>query len=124
MDFLSQRQSIIAQNVANADTPGYRPRDLEEQDFGKILGDISGGRSGIQKVSMASSSADHIGGSSMDPAKARKQKEVYEATLSGNSVVIEEQLVKSNKNTMDYNLMSNLYQKNVGLIRSALGTGR
>ena len=29
LDYLSQRHKVIAENIANADTPGYRPRDLE-----------------------------------------------------------------------------------------------
>jgi len=126
MDFLSQRQVLINQNVANADTPGYKPRDLKDMDFGKILGDINKNASnGVQQVSLGGTAGKHIGASaSGETAKVEKQRETYEATLSGNSVVLEEQLVKSNQNNMDYNLMANLYQKNVGLIRTAIGSNR
>ena len=30
LSYTTQRQQVIAQNVANADTPGFAPRDLEE----------------------------------------------------------------------------------------------
>jgi flagellar basal-body rod protein FlgB len=33
MDWLSQRQTVLSQNVANADTPNYQPRDLKTLDF-------------------------------------------------------------------------------------------
>jgi len=33
MDFLSQRQKVLSENVANADTPKYHPKDLKPIDF-------------------------------------------------------------------------------------------
>ena len=36
MDWLSQRQGILNQNIANADTPDYRPRDLRAGDFERL----------------------------------------------------------------------------------------
>lgn len=123
MDFLNQRQGVIAQNVANADTPGYRPRDLVEPDFGKVLKDVSD-TGGIGQVSMDATSANHLDKSGLNggDADSKKQKDTYEVSISGNAVVTEEQLIKSGKNVMDYNLMANLYQKNIGLIKTALGT--
>jgi len=41
MNYLSTRQGVIAQNIANADTPEYRPRDLTEVDFGAVLTEIT-----------------------------------------------------------------------------------
>ena len=52
------------------------------------------------------------------------QKETYEVAPSGNAVIIEEQLLKAGQNVMDYNLMVNVYQKQVSMLRTALGTGR
>ena len=37
MGWLSRRQEVLAQNVANADTPGYKPRDLAPLDFEQML---------------------------------------------------------------------------------------
>ena len=37
MSWLADRQAVLAQNVANADTPGYAARDLREPDFRKYL---------------------------------------------------------------------------------------
>jgi len=39
-------------------------------------------------------------------------------------VIIEEQMVKASQTTMDYNLMTNLMRKNVGMIQTALGNGQ
>ena len=37
MAWLSQRQDVLSQNVANADTPGYTARDLKPVDFEQAL---------------------------------------------------------------------------------------
>ena len=46
----------------------------------------------------------------------------YEATPSGNAVNIEEQLVKSNQVQMDYTMMLNLMKKQVGMMKTAIGS--
>ena len=33
MQWLGQRQNVLAQNIANTDTPGYRPQDLKHGPF-------------------------------------------------------------------------------------------
>ncbi len=122
MDFLNQRQRIIAQNVSNADTPGYLPHDLRDADFGRVLKKVID--QDKLSVSMETTQARHLPtpGTVVDP-KNREQKQVYEVAPEGNAVIMEEQLIKAGRNTMDYNLMTNLYQKNVGMIQTALGIG-
>lgn len=44
MDYLDHRQRVVAQNVANADTPGYQARDLTEVDFGRVLQKATGSK--------------------------------------------------------------------------------
>ena len=125
VDFLSQRQSVISQNIANADTPGYRPQDLVEVDFSGMLQKElnSGGTAGVTNVSLAATNESHMGlnGAEQDDARARKQKDLYEVAPAENSVILEEQLLNAGRNTMDYNMMINLYQKQVGMFRIALG---
>ena len=121
LDYLSQRQSIIAQNVANADTPGYRPKDLEKVDFGVLVKSLTGENT----LGVAITNDKHMPNPMADvDTKSRKQKKTYEVAPAGNAVIMEEQLLKSGRNTMDYNLMLNLYQKQVGMIRMALGQQR
>jgi flagellar basal-body rod protein FlgB len=121
MDYLNQRQSILSQNVANADTPGYRPKDLEKVDFGAMMKNLTGDES----VKVAVTDEMHMPNpkAEIDP-RSKKQKHTYEVAPAGNAVVMEEQLFQSSKNGMDYGLMLNIYQKQVGMLRTALGTGR
>lgn len=118
MQFLDMRQKILAQNIANADTPGYRPNDLKNIDFGRVLDHVSG----ENKVRMVSTNPLHMpaAGELPDP-KSERSRITYEVAPAENAVVLEEQVLKSGQTVMDYNLMTNLYRKNVGMIRTALG---
>ena len=122
MDFLGQRQRVVSQNVSNADTPGYRPQDIKEADFSKVLKNITETGKAVPNVKMDTTSALHMPTpGDVNMADPRKQKETYEVAPVGNAVIMEEQLLKAGRTVMDYNLMTNLYQKNVGMIRTALG---
>lgn len=121
LGYLSQRQEVLAQNIANSDTPGYRPKDLEKVDFGAMVKSLTG----ENNVSVAVTNDKHMPNPAVDAhADAKKQKKTYEVAPAGNAVIMEEQLLKSGQNTMDYNLMLNLYQKQIGMVRMALGQGR
>jgi len=121
MGYLNTRQGVLAQNIANADTPEYRARDLTEVDFGEVLTEITGS----QKVRLGRTSEGHMTpGGALDRADIRKSRMTYEVAPGDNAVIIEEQMIKSTQNTMDYNLMTNLMRKNIGLIQTALGTNR
>lgn len=122
MDFLGQRQRVISQNVSNADTPGFRPKDIKEADFGKVLKNITQETNSVPTVSLAATREGHVGSNTdVNVDDPRKQKQTYEVAPVGNAVIMEEQLLKAGRTVMDYNLMTNLYQKNTGLIRTALG---
>ena len=120
MDYLSQRQRIISQNVSNADTPNYRPQDLRPVDFGRVLKNVTKGGG----VSMEATNPAHMPFTDDVPtARAGTQKETYEVAPAGNAVIMEEQLIKAGETVMDYNLMTSLYQKQVRMIQTALGRG-
>jgi flagellar basal-body rod protein FlgB len=122
IDYLSRRQEIVAQNIANADTPNYRPQDLTEMDFGALIG--RGASSDTLQLETTRGQHMLAGGVMPGEAKEKNQKFTYEVAPAGNAVILEEQLVKSGTNKMEYDLMVNLYQKNINLLRTALGTGR
>lgn len=120
MGYLDQRQKVLSQNIANADTPGYQPHDLTKVDFSGLLKDVAGGRQ-IALSPVATNAAHMTGAGDIDDPKNREQKVTYEVAPAGNAVILEEQMVSSAQNTMDYNLMTTLYQKNINMIRTALG---
>lgn len=122
MSFHSERQRVIAENVANANTPGYTPKDLDQADFARALRqemDTQGGR-GVQ---LQTTHEGHIQGSRANaPARTWETSETpdSETTINGNSVVLEEQMVRAQETRMQYEGALTLYQKSLGLIRMAI----
>jgi flagellar basal-body rod protein FlgB len=115
LDWLSARQSVISENVANADTPGYVPQDLVEKDFSKVL-------SGMQAASsLSTTEAGHLAGTASQGNPHAKKVKGYETTPTGNSVVLEEQMSKLAETQIDYSTITNLYRKHLSMIRLALG---
>lgn len=130
MDWLEERQKLIAQNISNADTPGYKPLELKPLNFKDVLGSSASklslslgiGPAPAQTGGLATTAAQHIEGAGQkkgDSPSAR-QKNPYETAPAGNAVVLEEQLLKMNENYTDHAFVSNLYMRNINLIKAAL----
>jgi len=121
LSWLGQRQQVLANNVANADTPGYRARDLKAMkavSFKRMLGGEGA------KPGMAATHAAHLAGQSRKPAASAVDKvDSHEIVISGNSVSLEEEMMKVGKTMMDYQLTTNLYSKHIKMIKTALGRG-
>ncbi len=118
LSWLGQRQQVLANNVANADTPGYRARDLKALSFKKVLGGEGA------KLGMAATKPAHLAGQSRKPApNAVEKTDSHEIVISGNSVSLEEEMMKVGKTMMDYQLTINLYRKHLSMIKTALGRG-
>ena len=114
MDWLNQRQRALTQNIANADTPGYTAHDLKLLDFRDFLD----GR----RVQMAATDTKHIGFNKRQQGDFRsvKDKETYDKSPDKNTVVLEEQLIQVAESRMDYEMMTNLYKKHLGMLKLAL----
>ncbi|MFI4974492.1 MAG: flagellar biosynthesis protein FlgB [Caulobacterales bacterium] len=118
MGYLSQRQTLIAQNVANSDTPGYAPRDLKP--FSVVQQGLAA--SGVAPVAPVQTSPMHLTGTlPMAPGGAKPVVTPdSETTLNGNSVVLEEEMLKLSQSRMDYDTAVSFYQKSMALLQTAL----
>lgn len=121
---LGQRQRLIAENIANATTPGYVARDTNEKAFGKALEAAVGKSGGGGKLAMTGTSAGHIGGAG-GLSGARVTTKIVEApdsetTIDGNSVVLEDQMIKQSDTRTAYEASIALYQKGLQLMRLAV----
>ncbi len=127
MHWNEARQKVLSQNISNADTPGYVPQDIAPLDFKSLLKSSSSSlpTSG-SGVSLATTDPKHIGGASgssgTPAANAKKEKNPYETSPSGNAVILEEQLLKMNQNFTDHHLTTAIYQKNIDMLKAALKT--
>ncbi len=121
MNYLAERQKVISQNVANADTPGYVSQDLNKVDFGRMVERVTSDKT-KQTVRLETSNAGHLlPVNEAATPKEGKNKSPYEVNPDGNAVVIEEQMVRASQNQLDYGLMLNIYRNNMDMIRTSLG---
>ncbi len=118
MNYLEMHQTVLAQNIANADTPKYQARELSKIDFGTVLKDLVN----TKNVRMETTHPGHMPQpNAVEQARNLKQKITYEVSPDKNAIILEEQMVKANQVNMDYNLLTNLIRKQSGMIRTALG---
>ncbi|MDB5438537.1 MAG: flgB [Caulobacteraceae bacterium] len=119
LGYLDQRQRLIAQNVANADTPGFRPSDLapfQVESASQIQ--MAGAGAGL---ATSRSEAGHLAGvqvAAPSPFKVMQQSD-SETTLDGNGVTLEEQMMKMSESRMDFDAAVGFYQKAMNLIQMA-----
>ncbi len=118
MDWLSQRQGILAHNIANSDTPDFVPRDLDEKSFKRILGRRLG------PVNPTATHIRHLPGTLVrgGPARSRAQTP-YETSPSGNAVILEQQLIEVAGTQFNFQTMTNLYRKHMDMFRMVLRGG-
>ena len=117
LDHLSERQRLISENIANASTPGYRPRDLDTGGFDRMLASAanSGG------VTVARTNPGHMssGGSGGGSGVQIVTRDDSETTIDGNAVVLEEQMARAAETRMQFETGLALYQKGLDLVRMA-----
>ncbi len=117
LEHLGTRQRVLSENIANATTPGYVPRDVDENAFAKALANQTRG-----SVTVATTNAGHIAGSDGGGnmfAKVIKAPD-SETTIDGNAVVLEEQMMRASETRMNYETSLALYQKGLDLVRLAI----
>lgn len=114
MHWEEARQKVLAENIANIDTAGYRPQDLAPLDFKTLLGSSS------SKVSLApAGSGSSVGGSSGN-VQTKKQKFAIQTLPAGTGLSLDEQLIKMNQNYTDHRMTTTIYQKNIEMLKLVL----
>lgn len=118
MTWLGSREKVLAENIANADTPNYQPKDVVPVDFEQHL-------KKLLPVEPARTDPKHMVGTipAADPVDSKKEKKPYETAPAGNAVVLEEQMMKLAQSQADYNTVVNLYTKNMDMLKTAIGRG-
>lgn len=113
------RQKVLAENVTNANTPKFQPRDVVAPDFtaNSSTGAMSaGGFSGVARTNVSHMSLADSGGS-LDRRNARS----FEVRPSGNGVDLEGEMIKVGDTQADYQMVTTLYQKSLTMLRTASG---
>jgi flagellar basal-body rod protein FlgB len=116
MAWLGERQQVLAQNVANADTPGYAAQDLKKPDFGALVT-----ASAPSQVPLVRTQKMHLAGTASATSFTVERQRGNERSLSGNAVSLEDEMMKVAETANDYALTSNLYRRHVAMLKAALG---
>lgn len=116
MEWHQARQKVLAENVANADTPSFRPHDLVAPDFEREM------QSPLTTVSLTRTESDHIAGTNSSPSPFRSTTQGgYEIRPTGNAVSLEDEMMKVAANQMDYQAVTALYTRSLNLLKTAIG---
>jgi len=105
LHWLASRQRVTSENIANADTAGFRAKDV--QSFGSYLEQVAG------------APANPV---SALPVAVDQAKSAWAQSLSGNNVVLEEQMVAATDTASKYRMASNLYRKAHQMVLAAAGS--
>ena len=120
MQWHQERQRVLSENVANADTPGFRARDLAPLKLDRVAPQAAPGVTLVRTdASHQTGSGPSAGGSSFES----KRDSAQEIRPTGNAVSLEEEMIKVAANQMDYQAAAALYSRSLGLIKTALGRG-
>ena len=109
LGWIDRRQALLAQNVANADTPGYQAKDLTP--FAQQLGQASS--------QMVRTNIQHMAGPASEASALSPRP--HERAPDGNAVSVEEQLTKIADTQSTQALTTNLTQKYMTMFRMTLG---
>ncbi len=120
MQWHQERQSILSENVANSDTPSFKPRDLVEPKFDKS-GGITGSMGALPLLRTSTAHLAPSAGSGGDFDQNKKAG--FETRPAGNAVNLEDEMLKVSANQMDYAAVTELYSKSLSLIKTAIGKG-
>lgn len=111
----AENHDVISANISNADTPGYKAKELKKLDFERMA------MNEARRLKMATVSGTSLSGS--DPAqefRVSKARKTYETTPVKNNVALEEQMAQLAYNNNDYQMVTNLYKKTTGMFKMAI----
>jgi len=109
----AERQSVLAQNIANADTPGYRAKDVAS--FSATFRAVEGGQG------LRSTRAGHL----LGPQDAQAQPRLFDvsgdAAPNGNTVSLEQQMMKGAETKAQHDMAMAVYKSSMTILRHSIG---
>jgi flagellar basal-body rod protein FlgB len=113
MQWHQERQQLLSENVANANTPKFQPRDLAPPDPERLQPSAA--------LGMMRTSDAHLAGSAADSRFQLERRRDFEVRPAGNAVDLEEEMLKVAANQMDFQAATQLYTRGLDLIKTAIG---
>jgi flagellar basal-body rod protein FlgB len=114
MQWDQERQQLLADNVSNANTPRFKPRDLAPLDLSRAQP--------VATVDVARTNPGHIAGTATGAGSFQlERRSDYEVRPAGNAVDLEDEMLKLAANQMDFQAATAIYSRGLGLLKTALG---
>jgi flagellar basal-body rod protein FlgB len=114
MQWHQERQRVLAENVANADTPQFQPRDLTPPSF-------DARRPAVADLGVARTNPAHLAGAGGGTRFQLDRNGGFESRPSGNAVSLEDEMMKVATNQMDYQAAATLYSRGLTMLKTAVG---
>jgi flagellar basal-body rod protein FlgB len=115
MHWHQERQRLLSENVSNADTPKYRPRDIAPPQFDRR-------QTAPAAVALARTEGAHIAAATTSSTQFQAARlGGHDVRPTGNAVNLEDEMIKVASNQMDYQAVTTLYQRSLGLLKTAMG---
>ena len=115
MHWHQERQRLLSENVANSDTPDFRPHDLAPLQFNRFA-------PALTAIGLQRTEASHIASSEATSSRLQASRfGGYEVRAAGSAVNLEDEMIKVAANQMDYQAATTLYTRSLGLIKTAIG---
>jgi flagellar basal-body rod protein FlgB len=118
MSWLNARQNVLSQNVANADAPGYTAKDIKPLNFESMLKQST---PSAFNTDLMTTDPRHIAVSKDDSGFEQSDAPDAQATSTGNTVSLEEEMIKVADTQAQYQAATNIYGKAIGMFRTAIG---
>ncbi len=117
MAYNSQRQAVLAQNIAQHSMPGAQSQDLKPLDFNRLAEAASG------RMSMKTTNAAHQQPAlPSGPYGVEKLRKPFETTPTKSSINLEEEQRKMSQNSLEYQTATNIYMKYAAMMKTAAGS--
>lgn len=118
MQWHQERQRVLAENIANSDTPNFRPHDLVEPTFDAQGGNAS---SGVTLAMARTTAGQSMAGSGASAHFGQNGNGGFQTRPAGNAVSLEDQMLQVSANQMDYAAAASLYSRSLRLLKMAAG---
>ncbi|KRC79056.1 flagellar basal body protein [Sphingomonas sp. Root241] len=118
MQNLSERQRVVATNIANSETPGYKAREVSEPNFASLVG--GSGMIAAPRVQLTDRMKS-LGAIQPIGTGLILDKDITETKPDGNNVTLENQLLKMGEIQADFTAMTGLYRKQMSMLKTAVG---
>jgi len=106
------RQKILASNIANAETPGYKARDIK---FGKLLG---------KQMKLITTKPEHVGNADNNGVNGKIVVRNNASWSDRNNVELNVEIANMQENSLNHNAAIKILNSKIKMYKSAISSGR